>query len=154
MLTVFWDKPLISKFMSTFNDQGKGNSLGPGIRIFSEELKRKKVEEIERKLSSIAEVCREYQVSRAAVYKWIYRYSGMRKKGIKQVIESESDTKKIQALKEQIKELQRVIGEKQVKLDFQDKMIELAEDQYKVDIKKKFSGKASPGTGESESSTK
>jgi transposase len=116
-------------------------------RYFSEDFKRKKVSEIERNLSGIAEICREYQVSSTSIYNWIYKYSRMRKKGVKQVVEAKSDGNKIAALKEQVKELERIIGEKQVKLDFQDKMIELAEKEYKVDIKKKFSGKRSSGTG-------
>lgn len=116
-------------------------------RYFSEEFKRKKVAEIDRNLCTIGEVCREYQVSYTAVYKWIYRYSKMRKKKEKQVVESQSDTKKIQALRDQIKELERIIGEKQIKLDFQEKMIEIAEKEYKVDIKKKRFGKPSSGIG-------
>ena len=116
-------------------------------RYFSEDFKRKKVSELERNLVSISEICREYQVSNTAVYNWIYKYSVMRKKGLKQVVESKSDSKKILALKEQVRELERIIGEKQVKLDFQSKMIELAESIYKIDIKKKFSGKPSSGTG-------
>jgi transposase len=116
-------------------------------RYFSEDFKRRKVSEIARNLVSISEVCRDYQVSYTAVYKWIYKYSVMRRKGIKQVVEAKSDTKKISALKDQIKELERIIGEKQVKLDFQEKMIELAEGEYKIDIKKKFSGKPSSGIG-------
>ena len=122
-------------------------------RYFSEDFKREKVSEIDRNIIGISEVCREYQVSRAAVYKWIYKYSQMRKKGIRQVIEPESEAKKLESLRKQIKELERIIGEKQIKLDFQEKMIELAEKAYKVDIKKKFSGKHSSGTGENESST-
>jgi transposase-like protein len=123
-------------------------------RYFSDSFKRKKVSEIDRNLTTIAEVSRAYQVTSSAIYKWIYRYSSMRKKGEKQVVESKSDSKKILALQEQIKELERIIGEKQVKLDFQDKMIELAEREYKVDIKKKFSGKPSSGTGWRGKSTK
>lgn len=123
-------------------------------RYFSEEFKRKKVSEIERNLSRIADVCREYQVTPAAVYKWIYKYSKMRKKSVKQVVEAKSDSKKILALKEEVKELERIIGEKQIKLDFQEKMIELAEKEYSIDIKKKFSGKRSSGTGLSGKSTK
>lgn len=122
-------------------------------RYFSEDFKRKKVSEIDRNLVSVSEICREYQVSSTAVYKWIYKYSRMRKKGLKQVVESESDSKKIEQLRAQVKELERIIGEKQIKLDFQEKMIELAEDIYKIDIKKKFSGKPSSGTGSSEKAT-
>jgi transposase len=123
-------------------------------RYFSEDFKRKKVSEIERNLVSISELSRVYQVSKAAIYKWIYRYSRMRKREEKQVVESKSDSKKLLALREQIKELERTIGEKQVKLDFQDKMIELAEQQYKIDIKKKFSGKPFSGTGSKGKPTK
>jgi Spy/CpxP family protein refolding chaperone len=78
----------------------------------------------------------------------------MRKKNVKQVVEAKSDSQKIAALKAQVKELERIIGEKQVKLDFQDKMIEIAEETYQIDIKKKFSGKRSSGTGSTGKSTK
>lgn len=122
-------------------------------RYFSEDFKRKKVSEIERNLVEISQLCREYQVSHTAVYKWIYKYSAMRKKAVKQVVEAKSDSKKISALREQVRELERIIGEKQVKLDFQDKLIELAEGEYKIDIKKKFSGKRSSGTGSTVKST-
>jgi transposase-like protein len=123
-------------------------------RYFSEDFKKKKVSEIERNLTRVSEICREYQVTRAAVYKWIYCYSRMRKKGVKQVVEAKSDSLKIAALKAQVKELERIIGEKQVKLDFQEKMIEIAESEYNIDIKKKFSGKPSFGTGYKGKSTK
>ena len=123
-------------------------------RYFSEDFKRKKVSEIERNLTRVSDICREYQVTRASVYKWIYRHSSMRKKGIKQVVEAKSDSQKIAALKAQVRELERIIGEKQVKLDFQEKMIEIAESEYNIDIKKKFSGKRSSGTGSKGKSTK
>jgi hypothetical protein len=76
-------------------------------------------------------------VSRASVYKWIYKYSVMAKKQVKQVVEAKSDTQKIKALEERIKELERIIGQKQLLLEFKDKMIEIAEADYGVDIKKK-----------------
>jgi transposase len=123
-------------------------------RYFSEDFKRKKVSEIERNLSLVSEVCRQYQVSRTAVYKWIYQYSMMRKKGVKQVVEAKSDSRKIQALQDKIKEMERIIGEKQIKIDFQAKMIEIAEKEYRVDIKKKFSGKHFSGTGSNDPFTK
>ncbi len=99
-------------------------------------------------------MCREHQVSPAAVYKWIYKYSKMRKKGLRQVVEAKSDSVKLLAMREQIKELERIIGEKQIKIDFQEKLIELAEKEYKVDIKKKFTGKPSSGTGSTGKSTR
>ena len=105
-------------------------------RHFSEEFKRKKVSEIERCVTSVSEISREYQVSRTAIYAWIRQYSRMRKKQERLVLESLSDTRKIAALKEKVKELERTVGQKQIQIEFFDMMIELAEDEYGIDIKK------------------
>lgn len=122
-------------------------------RYFSEGFKRQRVEEIEKNIVKISEICREYQVSDTAVYNWIYKYSRMRKKSIRQVVEAESDTRKLLQLKERIRELERIVGQKQILIDFQDKMIDIAEEEYKVDIKKKLGSKLSAGFGKTGSST-
>jgi len=106
-------------------------------RYFSDDIKRKLVNDLDRKITTIAEVCRVHLVSRTSVYKWIYRYSLMKKKGNKMVIESESDTRMIEQLKEKVKELEQSVGQKQVKIDFLEKMIELTEEDLSINIKKK-----------------
>lgn len=116
-------------------------------RYFSEEFKRKKVRELERNLTTIPQISREYEVSRTAIYKWINQYSVMRKKEVKQVVELKSDTAKIAHLMDQVKDMERLIGQKQIMVDFLEKMIEMAEKEYGVDIKKKFSTKRSSGSG-------
>ena len=123
-------------------------------RYFSDEFKKKKVREFENNLTSVADICRTYSVSRTSVYKWIYKYSIMAKKQVKQVVEAKSDTKKIKALEDRIKELERVVGQKQLLIEFKDKMIEIAESTYGVDIKKKVSSKLSSGTTSTGKSTK
>lgn len=117
-------------------------------RYFSEDFKKKKVREIEQNVATVVQVAREYRVSRAAVYNWVYKYSWMRKKGLKQVVEATSDTVKITRLKEEIREMERLVGEKQIKIDFLEKMIELAEREYGIDIKKKRSSAPSSGSGQ------
>lgn len=116
-------------------------------RYFSEEFKRKKVEELDKKVCTIAEICREYSVSATAVYKWIYRYSVMKKKGVKMVIEPLSDTTKIEALKKHIAELEQLLGQKQFEVEFMQKQMQIASEQYGIDFKKKRSGQRSPGSG-------
>lgn len=116
-------------------------------RYFSEDFKKKKVREIEGGLATIAQVAREYQVTRTAVYKWLYKYSAMRKKNIKQVVEAKSDTVKLTQLRDEVREMERLIGQKQIAIDFLEKMIELAEKEYGIDIKKKYSSKPSSGSG-------
>jgi transposase-like protein len=116
-------------------------------RYFSLDFKKKRVQELEHNVSTISDICKTYKVSRTSVYKWVYKYSNMAKKQVKQVVEAKSDTKKIQFLEERIKELERIVGKKQIMIDFQDKMIEIAEQTYQVDIKKKLGSKLFSGTG-------
>ena len=115
-------------------------------RSFSESFKRKKVLEIERGISRVNEVCKQYEVSATSVYNWIAKY-GSSKKEAKMVVETDSDTQELLRLKKQVAELERVIGQKQILIDFKDKMIELAEETYGVEIKKKFSTQPSGTSG-------
>lgn len=115
--------------------------IAPGLkslRTFSEEFKRRKVQEIEAGITKVSEISKAYNVSANAVYKWVYKYSKSMKKKERLIVESESDTQKINALKKRIADLERSLGQKQIQLDFKEKMIELAEEIYQVDIKKKF----------------
>jgi transposase len=109
-------------------------------RHFNESFKREKVKEIEEGRSKISDICRAYQVSDTSVYKWIEKFSS-KSKPHRTIVESKSDTTKILALQKKIAELERLIGQKQVQIDFQEKMIEIAEETYRVDIKKKFGTK-------------
>ena len=138
--------------MATMSDYEKLTKGERQNRFFNEDFKRVKVSEIERNILSIAELCREHQVTRSAVYKWIYKYSLMRKREHKQVIEPESETRKELLLKQEVSELQRVIGQKQLRMDFLEKVIELAEKEYGLDIKKKFTTRPSAGIGQTGSS--
>jgi len=122
-------------------------------RYFSEEFKKKKVTELDKKITSISEICREYEVSAQAVYKWIYKFSNMRKKGLKMVVEAESDTTKIHALKKHISQMEQLLGQKQFEIEFLQKQMEIASEQYGIDLKKKLTGKRSPGFGSRESNT-
>tara|TARA_B100000745_G_C20020022_1_gene346844 strand:+ start:128 stop:550 length:423 start_codon:yes stop_codon:yes gene_type:complete len=122
-------------------------------RYFSESFKRKKVREIERNISTVLEVSWEYEVSTTAVYKWLRKFSKHYQKQVRQVIEPMSDTRKIKELKAQVKELERLVGQKQIQLEFKDKMIEIAEQMYGVDIKKKLGSQRSSGSGKTGNNT-
>lgn len=117
------------------------------IRYFSESFKRKKVQEIEKNICTVTEISREYEVARSAIYKWLDKYSRNRQRGVKQIVEAVSDTRKIQELKAKIKDLEQMLGQKQFEIEFKEKMIEIAEEMYNIDIKKKLGSKRSPGSG-------
>lgn len=116
-------------------------------RRFSASFKEKKVREIEQKQTTISQVCRQYQVAAITVYRWISAYGDSYQKESRMIVELESDTRIILEQRKRIAELERIIGQKQVQLDFTEKMIELAEETYGVDIKKKFNSGPLSGTG-------
>ena len=118
---------------SIFNPETKTQRL----RYFSIDIKKKIVRDLEKNLHSVSDVCKTYQVSRTSVYRWIYKYSSMAKRDQKQVVEAKSDTKKIKALEQRIKELERIVGQKQLAIEFNEKMIEIAENRFNIEIKKK-----------------
>jgi transposase len=123
------------------------------MRHFSTSFKISKVREIELGQTKVGEVSKEYEVTAVNVYRWIAKFGSMKKKEQRLVVETDSDTKQLIELKKKIAELERIIGQKQIQIDFKEKMIEIAEQMYGVDIKKKFSDKPSGTTGCTESDT-
>lgn len=119
-------------------------------RTFSENFKIQKVREIETGITRISDICKQYEVSTTAVYQWLKKYGIMKDKKERLVVESESDTKELLALKKRVAELERIIGQKQIQLDFQNKMIELAEEAYGIEIKKNYSTEQSSTSGKTE----
>ena len=122
-------------------------------RRFSDNFKQSKVREIERGTVTVSQISRQYEISRPAVYGWLSTFGSMKDKKERLIVESDSDTKQLLELKKKVAELERIIGQKQVLLDFKDKMIDIAEQTYGVDIKKKFSTKPSDTSGSIESNT-
>lgn len=122
-------------------------------RHFSDSFKIQKVRELETGKTKISEICKQYQVSGTNVYRWLNKFGSMKNKKEKLIVETDSDTKQLLALKKKVAELERIIGQKQIQIDFKDKMIELAEEMYGVDIKKKLSTQASNTSGETERDT-
>ena len=122
-------------------------------RTFSDTFKLNTVQEIEQGRTRVSEICKQYEVSAEAVYKWIAKFGIMKKKKERVIVESQSDTKELLELKKKVAELERIIGQKQILLDFKDKMIDIAEEMYGVDIKKKLSEERSNITGKGEKDT-
>lgn len=117
------------------------------VRHFSSSIKKEIVRKIEKNELSVGEASKLYEVSRTSLYNWVYKFSSLYKKGFYQVVEHMSQTDKIKSLQERIKELERIVGQKQIQLDFYEKMIELTEKDLGIDIKKKGISKQSSGSG-------
>lgn len=114
-------------------------------RYFSESFKKQKVKELVNKTLSIRDVCELYDVSRSSVYQWIYKYSVHHSKGTNQIVEMESEASKTRALKQRVAELERVIGRKQLTIDYLEKLIEIASEELGYDLKKNYVPQPSNG---------
>lgn len=117
-------------------------------RYFSESFRKAKVQEIESGVTRLIDIKKEYEVSYTSIYKWIKKY-GMsnKKKPERLVVESQSDVVKLRELRKRLAEMERILGQKQLQIDFKDKMIDLAEEHYQIDIKKKFIDSQSDTSG-------
>lgn len=122
-------------------------------RCFSEEFKKSKVKELVEKQVTVIQLCRLYGVTRSAVYKWLYKYSTDHRQRTTLVVQMESETYKTQRLQQQVAELERTIGQKQLEIDFLNKLFEIASEEIGYDVKKNFSPKLSNGTGANEKNT-
>lgn len=131
-------------------DQLKMSTAERRRRRFSDNFKMQKVREIETGQTKISEICSQYQVTAKNVYLWVDKFGSMKNKKERMVVETDSDTRQLIELKKRVSELERIIGQKQILIDFQDKMIELAEENYGVDIKKKFFSTPSSTSGKTD----
>lgn len=110
-------------------------------RVFSEAFRREKVAQITSGQITVLELSRLWDVRPQAIYSWIYKYSPDHQKGTTMVIQNDSEATKVKILLSRIAELERIVGQKQLAIDFQEKLIEIASKELSVDLKKSFSPK-------------
>jgi transposase len=105
-------------------------------RQFSEQIRRKAVKEFRCGNYTVKELADLYPCSLQTIYTWIYKYSPADSPRIRVVKMSKSTDQKVKDLQTTIGELERMVGHKQIQVDFLEKIIELAESEYDLDIKK------------------
>ena len=111
-------------------------------RVFDLDLKLDLVRKIEKQELRVAEVSRIYGVSAAAVYKWLWKYSDLYKKHSRVSVEKKSISKKNKELQDRVKELERAVGQKQMRIDYLEKIIDTASARLGEDIEKKTRGRS------------
>lgn len=116
-------------------------------RHYSEEFKRKIVSDYEKGNFTVKELSKLFQIQERVIYRWIYRFSTYNKKSVHIVEMKESSTKKVKDLEDHIKELERVVGQKQLYIDYMEKMVEIAKDDLGVNIKKNYNTPQLTGSG-------
>lgn len=114
-------------------------------RYFSEDFRRSRVKEIEQGQVSVSEISRVYHVSKTAIYKWVKKYSCLYQKAVVKVVEEKSEAKKRLSLEKQVKDLEQLIGQQQVRLEFYKKLVKMTEERYNIDIEKNSDWKSLDG---------
>ena len=115
-------------------------------RVYSEEFKRQLVSEFESGKFSVPQLEKLHKVSNATIYNWIYKYSTFNKQGFRVVEMKESSTSKLKVLEQKIKDLERAVGQKQIKIDYLEKMMDIAKEELNIDIKKNYNTSQSSGS--------
>ncbi len=121
-------------------------------RCFSEEFKKATVKDLVEKRITVLEISRLYEVSSVAVYKWLYKYSVHHHRQTTLVVQMESEQAKTKHLSQRVADLERIVGQKQLEIDFLSKLMEIGSEELGFDLKKNFSSKLSSGTGSAEES--
>jgi transposase len=116
-------------------------------RVFSEEFKRDVVQQYERGQYSIYQLGRLYSIATPVLYRWVYKFSTFNEKGSRIVEMKSSSQCKLKELETRIRELEQMVGQKQIKIEYLEKMIDLAKDELNIDIKKNSNTPPSGGSG-------
>ena len=106
------------------------------FRRFSEDFKLKLVKSYESGEFSVGEMAKIYDINPQTIYRWIYKYSMYNKQSIQVVEMKDSQAQRMKQMEARIKELERTVGQKQMNIDYLEKMIELAKEHYDIDVKK------------------
>ncbi len=109
------------------------------MRHFSLDFRKKIVHEIETKRIAVKDVVSLYDLSRSAIYQWLYKYAKHYEKGTKMVLELESEAERTKYLQAKVAELERALGQKQMEVDFLNKAVEFCSKEIGYDVKKKYS---------------
>ena len=106
-------------------------------RVFSESFKKEKVKDLQIGRLRARELCDLYGISRTTVYNWLYLY-GEAEKGVKTVVQMESEAIKTKHLAARLAEAERALGQKQLEIDYLNACFLAASEELGYDVKKKY----------------
>lgn len=122
-------------------------------RIFSVELKKAAVKDLVNRRTTIKSLMGEHQISANTVYRWLYQYSPAHQQKCTLVVQMKSEETKKAQLQDRLAELERIVGQKQLEIDFLNKLLEIGSTELGFDLKKSFSPQPLNGTGPANGNT-
>jgi len=115
-------------------------------RKYSEDFKKGLVASYEKGEFSILQLEKLYGISNVSIYNWVYKFSAFNEKGCRIVEMKDSNQTKLKELTNKIKQLEQMVGQKQMAIEYLEKMIELAKTELDIDLKKNYNLSQSNGS--------
>lgn len=119
-------------------------------RVYSDDFKRSVVKDFESGQFSVLQLAKLHNIGNPLIYGWIYKFSTFNEKGSRVVEMKNSSTQKMKELEARIKELEAIVGRKQINIDYLERMIDIAKEELNIDIKKNFNTPRSAGSKNTE----
>lgn len=117
-------------------------------RVFSEEIRKSVVRDIETGKSTVLQASRELGVVTATIYRWLNKYSRYLKSNKRLIVEDQGEAYRTKELEIKLREFEAVIGRKQMEIDYLNKLIEIAEQELGIGIKKNSNTQPLDGSGQ------
>jgi transposase-like protein len=111
-------------------------------------FKQKVIDEIESGKYSLRQAVKIYSISPQSLYDWLRQFGKNHLIGKTVRIQMKHEADKIKQLEAEKKELESALAQAHLKIIALESTIEVAEEKYKIDFKKKSGSKASNGFGE------
>lgn len=127
--------------------------MKPNIRLlkksrkYTEAFKRDIVQDYEKGQYSVRQLSKLNSISTSTIYRWIHKFSNFNDKDVRVVEKKKSSSEKIKQLEQEVRDLERTVGQKQIRVDYLEKMIEVASEEFEIDIKKNSDTPQSTGSG-------
>lgn len=115
-------------------------------RNYSDDFKKEIVSSFESGEFSVLQLEKLYGIRNVTIYNWIYKLSDFNEKGCRIVEMEASNQTKLKQLAGKVKELEQIVGQKQIAIDYLEKMIELAKTDLDIDLKKNYNSQHSTGS--------
>jgi transposase len=115
-------------------------------RKYSEDFKKGLVASYEKGEFSILQLEKLYGISNVSIYNWVYKFSAFNEKGCRIVEMKDSNQTKLKELTNKVKQLEQMVGQKQMAIEYLEKMIELAKTELNIDLKKNYNLSQSNGS--------
>ena len=110
---------------------------------YSTSIKLKVVKEVEEGKYSVPEAEKVYGITNATIYRWIKEYGKDDITGKVVHVQTKDELDKIKKLEKDNQKLEKALARAHLKLFTMENLIEVVEEEYKIDLKKNFGSELS-----------